>query len=122
VGVCWLKQEIALPAPPTTQIDRKFVVIGPGTKSIYLRGYKIPVGIRPWSRYQARFREAYSNYLQKQGSDGRKQVLTCLPRAGRENLEDWKAVLRNLLERGLRRLLLLVQDNAMFQSRFETTA
>ncbi len=44
-------------------------------------------------------------------SDGRKQVLTCLPRAGRENLEDWKAVLRNLLERGLRRLLLLVQDD-----------
>ena len=26
-------------------------------------------------------------------------VLTCLPRLGRENLEDWKAVLRNLLER-----------------------
>ena len=31
--------------------------------------------------------------------DGRKQVRTCLPRPGRENLEDWKAVLRNLLER-----------------------
>jgi len=43
--------------------------------------------------------------------DGRKQVLTCLPRPGRENLEDWKAVLRNLLERGLRRVLLLVQDD-----------
>jgi putative transposase len=43
--------------------------------------------------------------------DGRKQVLTCLPRPGRENLEDWKAVLRNLIERGLRRLLLLVQDD-----------
>ncbi len=43
--------------------------------------------------------------------DGKKQVLTCLPRAGRENLEDWKFVLRNLLERGLRRLLLLVQDD-----------
>jgi putative transposase len=43
--------------------------------------------------------------------DGKKQVLTCLPRAGRENLEDWKAVLRNLIERGLRRLLLLVQDD-----------
>jgi len=28
-----------------------------------------------------------------------------------ENLEDWKAVLRNLLERGLRRVLLLVQDD-----------
>ena len=43
--------------------------------------------------------------------DGKKQVLPCLPRAGRENLEDWKFVLRNLIERGLRRLLLLVQDD-----------
>ena len=43
--------------------------------------------------------------------DGKKQVLTCLPRAGRENLEDWKFVLRSLLERGLRRVLLLVQDD-----------
>src|SRR5690348_17109307 len=43
--------------------------------------------------------------------DGKKQVLTCLPRAARENLEDWKFVLRNLIERGLRRLLLLVQDD-----------
>jgi len=43
--------------------------------------------------------------------DGQKQVLTCLPRAGRENLEDWKFVLRNLIERGLRRVLLLVQDD-----------
>jgi putative transposase len=43
--------------------------------------------------------------------DGRKQVLTCRARPGRENLEDWKLVLRNLLERGLRRVLLLVQDD-----------
>ena len=43
--------------------------------------------------------------------DGRKQVLTCLARPGRENLEDWKAVLRALVERGLRRVLLLVQDD-----------
>jgi putative transposase len=43
--------------------------------------------------------------------DGKKQVLTCLPRVGRENLEDWKFVLRNLIERGLRRVLLLVQDD-----------
>ena len=45
------------------------------------------------------------------GCDGRKQVLTCLARPGRENLEDWKAILRGLLERGLRRVLLLVQDD-----------
>jgi len=43
--------------------------------------------------------------------DGRKQVLSCLPRAGRENLEDWKLVLRSLIERGLRRVLTLVQDD-----------
>jgi putative transposase len=43
--------------------------------------------------------------------DGRKQVLTCLPRPGRENLEDWKAVLRGLLERGLRRVLIVVHDD-----------
>jgi putative transposase len=43
--------------------------------------------------------------------DGKKQVLTCLARPGRENLEDWKAVLRSLLERGLRRVLILVQDD-----------
>jgi putative transposase len=43
--------------------------------------------------------------------DGRKQVLSSLARPGKENLEDWKAVLRALLERGLRRVLLLVQDD-----------
>jgi transposase-like protein len=43
--------------------------------------------------------------------DGRKQVLTCVARPGRENLEDWKVVLRALLERGLRRVMLLVQDD-----------
>jgi putative transposase len=43
--------------------------------------------------------------------DGRKQVLTCLPRPGRENLEDWKALLRGLLERGLRRVLSVVHDD-----------
>jgi len=43
--------------------------------------------------------------------DGRKQVLSCLPRVGRENLEDWKTVLRGLLERGLRRVLIVVHDD-----------
>jgi transposase-like protein len=42
---------------------------------------------------------------------GRKTVLTCEARPGRENLDDWKAVLRSLIERGLRRVLLLVQDD-----------
>jgi putative transposase len=43
--------------------------------------------------------------------DGRKQILTCLARVGRESLEDWKTVLRGLLERGLRRVLTVVQDD-----------
>jgi transposase-like protein len=43
--------------------------------------------------------------------NGRKQVISCLPRPGRENLEDWKLVLRSLLERGLRRVLLVVHDD-----------
>lgn len=43
--------------------------------------------------------------------DGHKRVLACLPRFGRENLEDWKVVLRGLMERGLRRVLIAVQDD-----------
>jgi putative transposase len=43
--------------------------------------------------------------------DGRKQILSCLPRAGRENLEDWKLVLRSLIERGVRRVLILMHDD-----------
>jgi transposase-like protein len=45
------------------------------------------------------------------GRDGKKRVLTCLTKFGRENLEDWKAVLRSLVERGLRRVLVVVQDD-----------
>jgi transposase-like protein len=45
------------------------------------------------------------------GRDGKKRVLACVTKFGRENLEDWKLVLRGLLERGLRRLLLVVQDD-----------
>jgi putative transposase len=45
------------------------------------------------------------------GRDGKKRVLTCLSKSGRENLEDWKLVLRGLLERGLRRVLIVVHDD-----------
>ena len=41
---------------------------------------------------------------------GRKQILSCQVREGAENLEHWKEVERNLLDRGLRRVLLFVQD------------
>jgi putative transposase len=43
--------------------------------------------------------------------DGRKQILACRTRPGRENLEDWKLVLRGLIERGLRRVLIAIQDD-----------
>jgi transposase-like protein len=43
--------------------------------------------------------------------EGKKRVLVCLSRFGRENLEDWKAVFRNLIERGLRQVLIIVQDD-----------
>jgi transposase-like protein len=45
------------------------------------------------------------------GCDGRKQILACIPRPGRENLEDWKFVLRGLFERGLRRVLIVIHDD-----------
>jgi len=45
------------------------------------------------------------------GRDGKKRVLTCLTKFGRENLEDWKTILRSLVERGLRRVLTVVQDD-----------
>jgi transposase-like protein len=45
------------------------------------------------------------------GRDGRKRVLSCIAKPGRENLEDWKSVLRGLLERGLRRTMIFIQDD-----------
>jgi putative transposase len=45
------------------------------------------------------------------GSDGKKQVLACIARPGRENLEDWKFILRGLIERGLRRVLIVIHDD-----------
>jgi putative transposase len=43
--------------------------------------------------------------------DGKKRVLACMTKTGRENLEDWKLVLRGLIERGLRRVLIVVHDD-----------
>jgi putative transposase len=45
------------------------------------------------------------------GRDGKKRVLACFSKSGRENLEDWKLILRGLIERGLRRVLIVVQDD-----------
>jgi transposase-like protein len=43
--------------------------------------------------------------------DGKKQILSCTAKPGRENLEDWKSVLRGLIERGLRRVMIFIQDD-----------
>ena len=45
------------------------------------------------------------------GRDGKKRVLSCMAKSGRENLEDWKGILRGLIERGLRRVLIFIQDD-----------
>jgi transposase-like protein len=45
------------------------------------------------------------------GRDGKKHVLSCITRPGRENLEDWKLILRGLIERGLRRVMIVIQDD-----------
>jgi transposase-like protein len=45
------------------------------------------------------------------GRDGKKRVLACQDLPGRESLEHWKSVLRSLIERGLRNVLIVVQDD-----------
>jgi transposase-like protein len=45
------------------------------------------------------------------GRDGRKRVLACHVLPGRESIENWKLLLRSLLERGLRNVLIVVQDD-----------
>jgi transposase-like protein len=43
--------------------------------------------------------------------DGKKRVLGCFTRYGREDLQEWKTVLRSLIERGLRRVMIVVHDD-----------
>lgn len=45
------------------------------------------------------------------GLDGKRHVLCCIAKPGRENLEAWKTIFRGLIERGLRRLMILVHDD-----------
>ena len=45
------------------------------------------------------------------GRDGKKRVLACHVLPGRESIENWKTLLRSLLERGLRNVLIVVQDD-----------
>jgi putative transposase len=43
--------------------------------------------------------------------EGQKRILACHIGYGKESLDEWKKVLRKLVERGLRRLLILIQDD-----------
>lgn len=43
--------------------------------------------------------------------DGKKQILITEPRKGEEKLEDWKEILKKLLNRGIRRVLIVVHDD-----------
>ena len=45
------------------------------------------------------------------GRDGKKRILSCIAKPGRESLEDWKSILRGLIERGLRRVMIFIQDD-----------
>jgi transposase-like protein len=45
------------------------------------------------------------------GREGKRRVLACHALPGRESIENWKAFLRSLLERGLRNVLIVVQDD-----------
>lgn len=45
------------------------------------------------------------------GKDGKKRILACHIELGLESLDAWKKVLGSLIERGLRRVLIVVQDD-----------
>jgi transposase-like protein len=45
------------------------------------------------------------------GLDGKRHVLCCIAKPGRENLEAWKMIFRGVIERGLRRLMILIHDD-----------
>jgi transposase-like protein len=43
--------------------------------------------------------------------EGKKRVFACQAIPGRESVESWKSVMRSLIERGLRNVLIVVQDD-----------
>lgn len=53
-----------------------------------------------WTMSRVRLPRCYVGTTVGLGRDGQKRVLTSAIRFGRENLEDWKTVLRGLIERG----------------------
>jgi putative transposase len=79
--------------------------LDPDVLAIYVDGKHVEI------REGERLRPACIYVVVGVGRDGIKRVLCCLPQLGRESLEGWRNVYRSLIERGLRRVLILVQDD-----------
>jgi transposase-like protein len=79
--------------------------IHPDTLAVFLDGKYIEL------RDGDKLRSACIYVVVGLGCDGKKQILACMARPGRENLEDWKLILRGLIERGLRRILIVIHDD-----------
>src|SRR3990172_5939885 len=79
--------------------------IDPDMLAIFLDGMYVEV------KEDERLRSACIYLVIGLHRDGKKKVLGCFTKHGRENLEAWKAVLRSLVERGLRRVMVVVHDD-----------
>lgn len=79
--------------------------ISPDMLAIFIDGKYVEI------RDSDRIRPATIYLVIGLGRDGKKRVLACIAKPGRENLEDWKKILRGLTERGLRRVMVVVQDD-----------
>jgi transposase-like protein len=88
--------------------------VDPDLLAIFLDGKQVDV------RDVDRLRAACIYLVVGLHRDGKKRVLGCFTRYGREDLQEWKAVLRSLVERGLRRVLIVIHDD--FSGLFGLTA
>ncbi len=79
--------------------------IDPDMLAIFLDGKYVEV------KQDERLRSACVYLVIGLHRDGKKKVLGCFTKHGGENLEIWKAVLRSLVERGLRRVMVVVHDD-----------
>jgi transposase-like protein len=79
--------------------------VDPDVLAVYLDGKYVEI------KEADRIRPATIYVVVALARNGRKRVLCCVPRPGRESLEEWKKILRGLVERGLRRVMLVVHDD-----------
>jgi transposase-like protein len=79
--------------------------VDPDLLAIFLDGKQVDV------RDVDRLRAACIYLVVGLHRDGKKRVLGCFTRYGREDLQEWKVVLRSLIERGLRRVLIVIHDD-----------